>query len=926
MLLRSALSASAEVRQEIHFETLWAQAQEMLDAQSGQLWTDTAEHDPGVTLLQALNYGVADLAYRHTLPLQDLLTPSLPEQSEAGLFPVAFGPQRALTVSPITEDDYRRALLDLTDAEDRFLFRDARLLMESEEERYRYYYLPALREFHFNPGDNAQAFTVQGFYRLQVELNRDITRVIAEPILEKFVQDHRNICEGVRSIDWLGPQPVDVALVIELDDDFQDFAGLLAQVFHCVEDFVSPQAQRKTAEQLRQDGLGNEIVYQGPMLRHGWITQLPLASDYQRDRSININPLASTLQRLDGVASLQVLRFDGAGWTTTIAAQHYLQLWGADPLQKLADGNMVRLLKRGQQVILSKEEIAPGIVSRTMIQESPEILPYGRHRVPAIYYPASGKIPPCYGLLRLDPDRQEALLHQFLLPFEQHLTNGARQLAMLPALLSFQRDVTAPSEVWGGQWPFAGDALIDRVANEVHALYRDRLAEHTAAEQQNVEQELDILNYLLGYFGQRRADRTLFNAPDYLASQRHYLSQSSELYYAAGQFRADAISAIQRRIAARLGFAENIFDAEANMAQLPFYLVEHASLLPRRPSTDFDDTWQAVSTVTDNDNDNGTLTLSLPQAVSEIYPGQLLELQLSFAGTEMTLSACVVLDVAVDNMAIKLEINARMRSALADLTDAASTVQWRNSSMWLQDIHFALNYVDNPEDAPNLPATEEQRVITVQNFPADLDTGSIITLYRDQTLSSPALQKFADGDIEAMVLAVDVLQRQALIGPVPGGAALPQENTKTRYRWRIRRGTDDPLTDRYSFTVSVVFRADLLGNVAEPYTTDAWLRQIVQEELPCHVRGEIHWFDAQYFREFANNYAQWMAAEARLGIFAFNLIEMLGLGLLPSGLMGINAMRIATVAQRELVVGADETQWNTEVIKELSLFYVPPAS
>ncbi|MDE9484441.1 hypothetical protein, partial [Xenorhabdus bovienii] len=68
-----------EVKDDIHFDTLLEQAHQVVDQQAGKLWSDTAEHDPGITFLEGLSYGVSDLAYRHTLPLADLLTP-VPEK------------------------------------------------------------------------------------------------------------------------------------------------------------------------------------------------------------------------------------------------------------------------------------------------------------------------------------------------------------------------------------------------------------------------------------------------------------------------------------------------------------------------------------------------------------------------------------------------------------------------------------------------------------------------------------------------------------------------------------------------------------------------------------------------------------------------------------------------------------------------------
>ena len=50
---------------------------------------------------------------------------------------------------------------------------------------------------------------------------------------------------------------------------------------------------------------------------------------------------------------------------------------------------------------------------------------------------------------------------------------------------------------------------------------------------------------------------------------------------------------------------------------------------------------------------------------------------------------------------------------------------------------------------------------------------------------------------------------------------------------------------------------------------------------------------------------------------------MLTLGHLPATTLGIGLMRIATDAQRTAVIGTDGSQWNTNVIVQEQLFYVP---
>jgi hypothetical protein len=74
------------------------------------LWTDFNEHDPGITILEALCYSITELGYRVSLPMRDLLT------AQDGKIPpsqVFYTAKKILTQSALTPDDYRKILIDI---------------------------------------------------------------------------------------------------------------------------------------------------------------------------------------------------------------------------------------------------------------------------------------------------------------------------------------------------------------------------------------------------------------------------------------------------------------------------------------------------------------------------------------------------------------------------------------------------------------------------------------------------------------------------------------------------------------------------------------------------------------------------------------------------------------------------------------------
>ncbi len=93
----------------LEFQALRNRGLTHLQDLSGELWTDYNLHDPGVTLLEALVYGLTDIGYRLDFPIADLLA------GPDGLDLAALGllrPERALPCRPATADDIRAALLD----------------------------------------------------------------------------------------------------------------------------------------------------------------------------------------------------------------------------------------------------------------------------------------------------------------------------------------------------------------------------------------------------------------------------------------------------------------------------------------------------------------------------------------------------------------------------------------------------------------------------------------------------------------------------------------------------------------------------------------------------------------------------------------------------------------------------------------------
>ncbi|MFW5400584.1 hypothetical protein V2A85_12850 [Yersinia sp. 1252 StPb PI] len=943
------------VKEDIHFDKLLNQAHQVVEQQTGKLWTDTAEHDPGVTILEGVCYGASDLAYRHTLPLQDLLTPAVSEQQE-GVFPREFGPHRALTCGPITADDYRKALLDLhsndwpvenAGHEGDFLFRNVQLVREPEYERYTYWYDSTKREYSFVETDNAKKLTLRGNYWLYLEPTRQTQRdpAAAKEQLNAFLTENRNIGEAVSQINWLEPVDFPLLLDIELGDDTQNIANIFANVYSAVEQFMMPRALRYSTGTLQQRGMSNDDIFDGPQLKYGWIPELAPDRDYTQGVTLNLSRLANVLLGIDGIKNItrmvlgdydsnKITPVADDTWSWKIAAGCYPRLWGANPIHLLAqqDSPLRVIAKGGISVTVSEQDIINSFPPIEMIQNSPVTLHYGQHRDVGSYHPVSDTLPPCYELqqslqILADPDRSRVLaLHQFMLPFEQLLANGCQQLAMLPQLLAFQRKGI---RVWGTQWPFKSGSVND----EAHKDYAAELKDWQEGIAQDTEQELNIINYLLGYFATQRAPRTFTSeASDFLAVQQGYLSQQTVLTYHRDNIRIDQVSSLQKRIAARMGLGGGLFKPQPDLSRLPFYLIEHRALLPIKPNDKFDYEQTPDSVTLDDENSPSYLVITQRGIGDKLTPGQVVNLTLyegEVGENKFILRGQMIAKTDTDSIWLNISNSAQLGHNLARVMAAAenSKLYWQNSLVWLEDMSYRLAYAsDQTQNGVQLPANQRRLTRTDQTpFPALIRVGSEITLIRNFGIGN--ITRDVAPELNARVISFDRIQGTLIIERLETSTLpFPSPEDDWRYNWHFS-GDEYERTDRFSFVISVVVNSALISMPGvDPYKLEEWVKDTILTEFPAHISMIIHWMDNSKFLNFGRTYQRWQNNGAPLGDAAYSILENLTLGRLPSGFIGIGIMRIATPAQRTEVIGSDENEWNTDKIIQNELFYVPKES
>ncbi len=875
------------------------------------------------------------------------------------LFPAVFGPHQALTCSPITVEDYRRALLDLRQGKAHgFYFRNVQLkpIQKDDKEIYQYGYNADERQFTFQSSSKGiEKKFLLGDYILYIELNRYFDENWsgdwngAKTALDQFLLEHRNLGEAVRVVKKQTAIEAGINASIEVDDDIDDIAPILAQIYTLTENYFCPPAVRARAKDLIAQGWDSASIYQGPKLEHGWITQLPPERNYSKSHTFQLTPLVKLWESIPGVRA--ILKF-GSGqdkpWELTIDAGQCAIAFSQDPIGYLAEGKEVRLSKRGRQITTTSKKIYAALPSVDFIDEMPVTLAAGRYRHPRRYHPVSLRLPACYQLQNPAPNLKQTHLHQFLLAFEQQLANGCDQLAGFRSLLSFVREAeqNAANEppVWGAQWPFNTPDIPNEVPNEIHAPYRDALEDFNQQAAANTNKELEIIDYLLSYFGERRAARTISPsdktetwAHDFLSVQRGYLQNITDLTYHRAAIRIDQVSALERRIAARLGWAPVLFESgQTDLTKLPFYIVERRALLPKIPKTWYDDHQNLKDLQFTSDGDNKLIGLIMTLDEDDgikLEPGQLIDFVITNGGdNDIVYATNCVSAVKGTSITFLFTDNRNLQNVQEELLDALSDkkLHWQSSDVWLYGLSYPLQFATQQTDqtdkksVANPEETKVAKTLLVSYFPTSIKKGATLHLEKQSKIktagSNPSITE--SGSLQANVTKIDPLTGEIDAQMSPSDWDQIKEGEEDQWSWYFINQGQGEITDHFSFMVSVVLNRALLENVADKKATAQWMQTIISEEMPAYIVPCLHWMDKSNFEQFALVYDRWQNGGQPLGDSSYHLLELLGIGRLSEvEFQGIGNMHIATEAQQKIAMG--DGDWNPDYIQNHSLLYVP---
>ena len=198
-------------KEESIFDSLQKNALETIRELSGQLWTDHAPHDPGITTLDILNYALSELDYQMSFPLEQYLTgpDNRFNPEDYGLF----SPERVSGTAPVTPKDYRDHFLDQLDNTD---------------------YLMNLSDLQIHPYRSNDQIC-HGWFDIFIELSSFISedqhkqeeKKIKEKI-EELYHANRNLGEHLHAIHFVRRKPLLLIGNIDIDGSISPEKTLIA--------------------------------------------------------------------------------------------------------------------------------------------------------------------------------------------------------------------------------------------------------------------------------------------------------------------------------------------------------------------------------------------------------------------------------------------------------------------------------------------------------------------------------------------------------------------------------------------------------------------------------------------------------------------------------------------------------------------------
>lgn len=390
----------------------------------GDEWTNLNASDPGVTILDQVCYALTELGYCNDFPVKDILTRGDGKLQVDDQF---YLPENILTTSPLTADDYIKYIVDGVD-----MVKNAVII-------------PSLNS----------TFSSCNVYQVYLLIDPSITDHKTIKHVCKAAFFYLNKCRNLGEL-FLKPQPLHKKPLSIVGDvtiaDKAELNTIIAAIDSAIRHYIFPDAVQTGYQQLIKDGLDTDVIFDGPLLQHGWIPKENLGK--KRDQ-LNTIELTDVISAVPGVKSVSGLQFVNKSIKTPVQSKpDELLVIDASGLKFNWAGSentsAFRLLLPKVKPQLAKGNIQLGAAVKVQTD-----VPVGKYRDINSYYSIQNTFPEIFAVgadatisnatsFQIAQSRQ---LKGYLTLFDQVLANQFSQLANIGRVFSFKNSLTgAPSD------------------------------------------------------------------------------------------------------------------------------------------------------------------------------------------------------------------------------------------------------------------------------------------------------------------------------------------------------------------------------------------------------------------------------------------------------------------------------------------------
>jgi len=386
---------------------------------NGKEWTNLNPSDPGVTILDQLCYALTELGYCNDFPIQDILTNSEDKLIVKDQF---YLPEEILTTSPITTKDYIRYIVDeVNDVVNALI-------------------VPVQSNLSY----------VKGVYRVYLSIDTRADNPVSIAAICNTVFYRLNKRRNIGEL-FLIPLPLKKTVYtlsgkLEISNEVS-LSKILSLMEGQINNYIFPKVIQEDDNQLVLDGEDINIIYNGPEMKHGYISDSNLG---EKKDTINTRNLLTIMLSVNGVINIQNLQINGINSDFVTSTTSELITFDLSTLE------IIYTNIKNNNSITSNESLSGTDIPYANMTTGVSKFPKGKFRDINSYYSIQNTFPEIYAVgenainsnasdFQIAQSRQ---LKGYLTLFDQVLANQFSQLANVPQLFSFKNGITGtPSEL-----------------------------------------------------------------------------------------------------------------------------------------------------------------------------------------------------------------------------------------------------------------------------------------------------------------------------------------------------------------------------------------------------------------------------------------------------------------------------------------------